>query len=416
MSNTKPTILIVGAGPAGCTTALRLAKLGVKSILIDKAVFPRDKICGDALSGKVMDIVRKLNPDWIAEFQSCSKAIGSYGILFVSPSGYRLRLPFKPSYTAEEPAPGFVSKRVDFDDWLVNKVKQEPLIQLMEQTEVRHYTFDEENQTWQAQCKDVGTLTADFIVACDGAYSSFTKEVAGLSTEPQHNCFGLRTYYRNVSNMDRENFIELHFVDDFLPGYFWIFPLPNGEANVGAGIRADYLQQKNINLKKQFERVITEHPEFKERFKNAEIVNDVKLFGLPLGSKTRKLHGHHYLLAGDAAMLIDPFTGEGIGNAMISGFEAANTIVSCITQNDYSEKATIHYQSTIERKLSAELKLSAKLQQLANYPRLFNFVVKRTVKSKALSDTFSAMFYDVNIRAKLKNPMFYLELLFSSFK
>ena len=148
MSNTKPTILIVGAGPAGCTTALRLAKLGVKSILIDKAVFPRDKICGDALSGKVMDIVRKLNPDWIAEFQSCSKAIGSYGILFVSPSGYRLRLPFKPSYTAEEPAPGFVSKRVDFDDWLVNKVKQEPLIQLMEQTEVRHYTFDEENQTW----------------------------------------------------------------------------------------------------------------------------------------------------------------------------------------------------------------------------------------------------------------------------
>ena len=416
MNNTTPTIPIIGAGPAGCTTALRLAKLGVKTILIDKAVFPRDKICGDALSGKVMDIVRKLNPDWIAEFQSHSKAVGSYGILFVSPSGYRLRLPFKPSYTAEEPAPGFVSKRIDFDDWLVHKVKQEPLIQLLEQTEVRNYTFDEANQTWQAQCKDGGTFTADFIVACDGAYSSFAKDVAGLVTEPQHNCFGLRTYYRNVAGLDAENFIELHFVDEFLPGYFWIFPLPNGEANVGAGIRADYLQQKSINLKKQFERLIAEHPEFKERFKNAELVNDVKLFGLPLGSKTRKLFGHHYLLAGDAAMLIDPFTGEGIGNAMISGFEAANTIAKGIEQHDFSEHITGQYQATLERKLSAELKLSAKLQQLANYPRLFNFVVKRTVKSKALRDTFSAMFYDVNIRAKLKNPLFYLELLFSSFK
>ncbi len=64
-----------------------------------------------------------------------------------------------------------------------------------------------------------------------------------------------------------------------ISGYF---PLPNGEANVGAGIRADYLQQKNVNLKKQFERVIAEHPEFKERFKNAEIVNDIKLFGLAI--------------------------------------------------------------------------------------------------------------------------------------
>jgi flavin-dependent dehydrogenase len=67
-------------------------------------------------------------------------------------------------------------------------------------------------------------------------YSTFAKDIAGLQTEDAHNAFGIRAYYKGVQNMDTQNFIELHFVDELLPGYFWIFPLPNGEANVGAGI------------------------------------------------------------------------------------------------------------------------------------------------------------------------------------
>jgi flavin-dependent dehydrogenase len=117
---------------------------------------------------------------------------------------------------------------------------------------------------------------------------------------------------------------------------------------------------------------------------------------------------------GDAAMLIDPFTGEGIGNGMISGIIAAQTVAAFI-ENPSKEKL-ITYQATIERQLGSELRLSSRLQQLANYPRLFNFVVKTAANNSALQDTFSTMFYDVNIRAKLKNPLFYIELLFSSFK
>jgi flavin-dependent dehydrogenase len=99
---------------------------------------------------------------------------------------------------------------------------------------------------------------------------------------------------------------------------------------------------------------------------------------------------------------------------MVSGLAAADAIAAYSKSNNVD--ALSEYQETIERKLRAELQLSHKLQQLANYPMLFNFVVKAANSNKAIQDTFSAMFYDVNIRAKLKSPKFYMELLFSSFK
>jgi geranylgeranyl reductase family protein len=411
MAFSDKKIVIIGAGPAGCTTALRLSNLGISSTLVDKAIFPRDKICGDALSGKVMAVMKLLHPDWVNEIANDSKYIGSYGVVFTSPSGDKLRLPFG-KVIPGNPAPGFVSKRIDFDNWLVEKVRQRDNIEFLENTEIRNYK--QLNESWIATTKIGSEIEASFIVAADGAYSSFTKDIAKIQTEPEHNCYGLRAYYSGVSDMDAENFIELHFIKGLLPGYVWIFPLPNGEANVGLGIRADYQKKKNLNLKKELLRILETHPQFAKRFKNAKLIDDVKLFGLPLGSKKRKLFGENYLLTGDAAMLIDPFTGEGIGNAMVSGLAAADAITTYSKSNNVD--ALSEYQETIERKLRAELQLSHKLQQLANYPMLFNFVVKAANSNKAIQDTFSAMFYDVNIRAKLKSPKFYMELLFSSFK
>ena len=143
-------------------------------------------------------------------------------------------------------APGFISKRIDFDNWLIEKVKGKNEIQLFEETEIRSYA--RENNCIVAESKDGKIFRAKVVIACDGAYSSFTKSIGGLKTEPAHNCFGLRAYYKNVKGLDTENFIELHFLKEFLPGYFWIFPLPNGYANVGVGMRADKMSSKKINL------------------------------------------------------------------------------------------------------------------------------------------------------------------------
>lgn len=403
-------VLILGAGPAGASTALFLAKQGIASTIIDKATFPRDKICGDALSGKVVEVLNKLDKSLANELATDSQYLGSWGVTFVAPNTQALRVPFT-TKVEKKNAPGFISKRVDFDNWLVEKLKANPLTTLIENYEVRNYT--KQQGYIIAEAKDGSSIHAKLVIACDGAYSSFTKNIAGLKTESEHNCHGLRAYYKGVKGLDSEGFIELHFINDILPGYFWIFPLPNGEANVGIGMRADKMSAKGINLKKSFEKVIAENPTIAERFKGAELVDDIKLFGLPLGSKKRKLSGDNYMLCGDAAMLIDPFTGEGIGNAMMSGMYAANQAAACIKANDYSAEAMQQYDEAIYKRLWSELSLSYRMQQLVNYPSLFNFVVRKANSNRVLRETISCMFEDIDMRARLKSPAFYFKLLFS---
>ena len=410
MSSIQTDVLIIGAGPAGASAALFLAKKGIASVIVDKEKFPRDKICGDALSGKAVEVLNKLDKSFVEEISSNGKFLGSYGVTFVAPNGEALRVPFQ-TKKEKKNAPGFISKRIDFDNWLIEKVRSKKEIQLFEETEIRDYR--RENNGIIAEAKDGKIFRAKIMIACDGAYSSFTKNIAEIKTEAQHNCFGLRAYYKNVKGLDTENFIELHFLKEFLPGYFWIFPLPNGGANVGIGMRADKMSSKKVNLKKSFESILANNPVLRERFAVAEKIGELKLFGLPLGSKKRKLSGDNYVLCGDAAMLIDPFTGEGIGNAMFSGLYAANQAERCLRQNNFSANFMKQYDDELYGRLWSELLLSYRMQQLVNFPSLFNFVVRKANSNKLLSETISCMFEDLDVRARLKDPIFYFKLLFS---
>ena len=125
-------IAIIGAGPAGTMAALSLAKLGLQSSLFDKAVFPRDKICGDALSGKVVEVFRKLDPGLVDRIAADPAHLGSWGVNFVAPNTNNLRVPFRKDYDTSGEAQGFIAKRVDFDNLLVNEVKRTNLCDLHE--------------------------------------------------------------------------------------------------------------------------------------------------------------------------------------------------------------------------------------------------------------------------------------------
>ena len=409
-------VLILGAGPGGAATALFLAKENIPCIVVDKAVFPRDKICGDALSGKVVEILNRYDRSFVEKLSLDPIQLNCWGVTFVAPNLEELSIPFrnKPKKTDEkrEIAPGFITKRYDFDHFMVKEVKKHDGVNLMEGVEIDQFVKTPEGFT----CSDKSgnyIIHAKLVIDGSGAHSQFAKKIGKLEVEKEHHCAGLRVYYKGVTGIKEGNYIELHFLKDFLPGYFWIFPLADGQCNVGVGMRSDYVGKKRINLKTELNNIIQKYPQLSERFKNAEPVDDIRGYGLPLGSKKRAISGDNYMLIGDAASLIDPFTGEGIGNAILSGYTAAQQAKEAIETKNFSGTALKKYDEAIYRRLGDELSLSYRMQKLVKYPWLFNFVVRKANRNKVLRETIMVMFEDIDIRDRLRKPSFYFKLLFS---
>ncbi len=407
-------ILISGAGPAGSATSLFLSKLKIPHTIIDKASFPRDKICGDALSGKVINVLNKIDNQIVNEFTSNSgQFTGSYGICFFAPNGKKLEVPFSMKPDLLKNAPGFIARRINFDNNLFKRIDRK-FAKVEEQTELIDVIKEDDGLI--AHLKNAnGSYQKKFklIVGADGDRSIVAKKLNPLKKNLTNYCAGLRAYYNGVKGTHENNFIELHFLKELLPGYFWIFPMNDGSANIGIGILSDVVSRKKINLKTKMEDIIANHPTIKNRFKEAKLVGDIHGWGLPLGSAKRSLAGDNYILTGDAGSLIDPFTGEGIGNALYSGMLAADTIAEAIAVNKFDKEFLSVYEKKLYNNLDKELKLSHSIQKLAHHAWLFNLVINKARKNSTLSETITCMFDDIDIRERLRKPSFYFKLLFN---
>ena len=276
-------IVIIGAGPAGCSASLYLAQFGIPHVVVEKEVYPRDKVCGDALSGKVVSQLKKINPAWLDELKlETQEFIPSWGVVFSAPDGNEVAIPFKHKPHETEHSPGFVTKRVDYDYWLFQKLDRK-WAKVLEGTEVKDVII---NEMGVSVISDNTEIKAKLLISAEGTRALVAKKYGGYKMEHQHYCAGLRAYYDGVKGLHKDGFIELHFVKESLPGYFWIFPLPNGQANVGIGMLSKYVSKKKVNLKKLMLEVL-ESEKFKERFKDARLQDKIQGWGLPLGSKKK---------------------------------------------------------------------------------------------------------------------------------
>src|SRR5580692_5645243 len=118
----QTSVIIIGAGPAGASASFFLSKYEIPHIVIEKEVFPRDKVCGDACSGKTALVINRANPEWLGEILNDTNSfMPSWGIKFVAPNGKNLDIPFTANRTTETKAPGFTVPRLVFDDFLFRK-------------------------------------------------------------------------------------------------------------------------------------------------------------------------------------------------------------------------------------------------------------------------------------------------------
>ena len=313
-------VAIIGGGPSGATCALYAKRLGLRVILVDKKKFPRDKICGDAISGKSVTYLRELG---LIDALEAQPQVRANGVTFSSPNGTVATIPFTPP-NADHDSFGYVCRREIFDNVLFQAAKNQ--VDTLEAFTVEDLIVTN-GQVCGITGKNRSTqalkITAKVVAGADGFHSIVARKLGFYEHDPRHWVVATRAYYHGVKN--RTDAIEIHFVKDILPGYFWIFPLENGLVNVGIGMLHSELKKRKISLRKAH-LAATESDFFRDRFRDARLIGNIVGWNLPVGSKRRKVHGNGFVLLGDAAGLIDPFSGEGIGNGMCSGKIAAEVL------------------------------------------------------------------------------------------
>ena len=400
--------IIVGAGPAGSTAALYANRLGLKCLLLDKAVFPRDKICGDALSGKSVRIMEELN--LIHEIE---KLNGSEinRITFGSPSNKHFDVHLKASEKNHHITKGYVIPREIFDNYLFKKADE--VTDTKQGFIVKDIVFENGKICGvEGITKDGNkeTINAPIIIGCDGANSIIARRLGVYKMDMKNTSVAIRQYYEGVRGLTNQ--IELHYLREVKPGYFWLFPAGDGKANIGIGLSKSAAKQDNRTLKQIMDQIIAS-PYFQERFSNAKPLEKPSGWNLPMGSTHRKNYGDGFMLLGDAAGLIDPFTGEGIGNAMVAAKYAMNVLQKAKNQDNYSEKVLKEYDALLWGEIGKELRTSTKLQSLSKSSFLLNFVINRAARNEEVQEIISGMLSNEIPKDELSSPLFYFKILLS---
>jgi len=356
----KASICILGSGPSGATTSIFLCKMGIKHMIVDAATFPRDKICGDGLDLNVIRMLNHIDPTLIENEMLVGKNsfVASQGFRFILPSGRKVDIMRKSNGEDNKNKPMFfVSKRIDFDNLLVNKIDRN-IADLRMGTRIE--TITREGDHWKLVGKGPDgeiEIEAGFLVGADGDHSLVLKHLGERKIDRNNYAGAVRQYWKGVEGLHPDNLLEVYFPKRLPLSYFWIFPLPDGRTNVGYGMASNYIAKKNINVRKEFEELIKTDPVLTERFKNAYAEETVKGWGIPMSGSKRKVCGDGWLLVGDAASLVCPTSGEGVGSGMISGYIAAKFLQRATKQNDFSEKMFTHYYREIHKRLTTEEKV-----------------------------------------------------------
>ena len=354
-------VIVVGAGPAGATTAYYLSRAGLDVLLLEKASFPRDKVCGDGLTPRAVRQLVRMGIDTSAPGWIKNKGLRIIG------GGMRLHMawPELVSY----PNYGLVRARMDFDELLARHAESAGA-RLLERTQVTGPIIDERTgritgvraralghdsrrsrdtgrePNWDgrgtsgnggpSQAAQEVDFHAPLVVAADGVSSRLATGMGIHKRDDRPMGVAVRAYYKTERHDDdwMESWLELWDGDHLLPGYGWIFGTGNGTSNVGLGVLNSSAAFGRVDYKELLRRWTTQTPEH-WGFTEENQVGQIRSAALPMAFNRQPHYKDGLLLVGDAGGMVNPFNGEGIDYAMEAAALAAEVLV------DASAHATV---------------------------------------------------------------------------
>jgi geranylgeranyl reductase family protein len=368
-------IIVIGAGPGGAATAAFLARRGLHVLLLDKSEFPRDKTCGDALSPAALHILGDLGLD--DDLRRSGYRVD--GVSITSPEGLTVRasIPEHPIY----PKHGYVVPRFLLDDMILKaSVHAGTLFQggthvhMIERGADSLIVLGDSGKTRQR-------FGAKVVVLAVGANLRLLRSIGMISTDVSY-AHAVRAYFEGVSGLGRD--LEIRFDGAVLPGYGWVFPVSPDTANVGVGV-LPRRGRKVPSAAVLFTRFLS-NGSLRARFESARRVGPAKGFPIRTDFQHSPVIGDRVLLVGEAAGLVNPFTGEGIDYALESARIASECLTACFDRGDLSSASLRRYETAIRRRFQRVFVLSHRMRRQYMNPILLAPLIRACARWPELTD------------------------------
>lgn len=395
MKSLNHKICVIGGGPAGTVTSLFLSKYQIPHLLVDKNTFPRDKVCGENMDGRVSAILNRIDPSLIQELKSKGLVKETRDFHIALPKG---KVPISFS---KESVPRLLSKRVDFDHFLFQKATSTEYCEVLQEESITDYHYSADKIVFQGKNHEI---TSDLGVVACGFQSGLLK---GRKSGDQLFFFN-RIYYKNNIGFP-DNQVQTYYFDGPAKCCLLIVPLPNNEFNVDVGISKEEYKNLKMRLEDLLQLLIEQEPPLKDWFSTAEVVAKAKGIHTPIASQHKYFSERNIMYVGATAFCINPITGMGIGNSMAMAETAAAEIKELCLKNSFTAQDTYGYELRAKKRLKNVFVLNSLInlffRNLKYTTPILLFIVKSRFFVKVLSTS--------SLLKNIRKPSFFLKRIFA---
>ncbi|HEX7102966.1 MAG TPA: geranylgeranyl reductase family protein [Nitrolancea sp.] len=397
MTSWDAEVLVAGGGPAGSATAALLAQRGHDVLLLERARFPREKPCAEYFSPGVVDVLERLGA--LDDLLAAQPA---------RPRGMRVgsaRASFLISYDAAGDRGGRAGigiPRPLFDQVLLDHARTSGA-RVQEGVRVRGATVESGRVVGlsvSAQGRE-SELGARFVVAADGLHSTIARSLGLDLPVRRPRRLGLVARYEGVSAIGRYG--EMHVGRDL---YCGLAPVGGEVVNVGL-VGALGVKRAGEPTERYFERRLTELPGVGKALEGARRITPIRGVG-PLARRVSRVAGPGYLLVGDAAGFLDPFTGEGVYRALRGAELAADAVERALRHADAIPDG---YEETRHIAFADKERVCLLIQFFLGSPRLFEYVVRRLSDRPQVAGPLAGVLGDYQPAKPALRPRFLWTLL-----